>query len=131
MAQHAVELILTRQLASCLSVPIVLFGPTGDVLFYNEPAEALLGMRFQETGPLTLVEIDRRMRLTDERGVEIPHAARPSAIALGQQRPAHSQMWMTAADGTRRAVEVTAFPLLAEAGGLLGAAVMFWERDGR
>ena len=67
MAQHAVELILTRQLASCLSVPIVLFGPTGDVLFYNEPAEALLGMRFQETGPLTLVESDRRVRLTDER----------------------------------------------------------------
>jgi len=131
MAQHAVELILTRQLASCLSVPIVLFGPTGDVLFYNEPAEALLGMRFQETGPLTLVESDLRVRLTDERGAEIPRAARPSAIALGQQRPAHSQMWMTAADGTRRAVEVTAFPLLAEAGGLLGAAVMFWERDGR
>ena len=40
-------------------------------------------------------------------------------------------MWLTAADGTRRQVEVTAVPLLAQAGHLLGAAVMFWERDGR
>ena len=131
MAQHEVELILTRQLASCLSVPIVIFGPKGDVLFYNEPAEALLGLRFQETGPLSTDDTDRRVRLTDERGREIARADRPSAVALGRQRPAHAQMWLTAADGTRRQVEVTAFPLLAQAGSLLGAAVMFWERDGR
>jgi len=131
MVQREVELILTRQLASCLSVPIVLFGPKGDVLFYNEPAEALLGLRFQETGPLTAEDAQRRVRLTDERGREVPLADRPTSIALGQQRPAHAQVWMTAADGARREVEVTAFPLLAQAGGLLGAAVMFWERGGR
>ena len=66
-----------RQLASCLSVPIALFGPKGDVLFYNEPAEALLGLRFQETGPLTADDSQRRVRLTDERGHEIPRAERP------------------------------------------------------
>ena len=131
MAQQALELILTRQLASCLSVPIVLLGPTGDILFYNEPAEALIGLRFQETGPIKAGDAEGRVRLTDEHGSAIPRGDRPSAIALARQRPAHSQMWMTAADGTRRQVEVTAFPLLAQAGGLLGAAVMFWERDGR
>jgi PAS domain-containing protein len=131
MAQREMEMILTRQLASCLSVPVVLFGPAGDVLFYNEPAEALLGLRFQETGPLAAGDTDRRVRLTDEHGREIPRAERPSSIALGQRRPAHSQVWLTAADGVRREVEVTAFPLLAQAGGLLGAAVMFWERAGR
>jgi PAS domain-containing protein len=131
MAQQALELILTRQLASCLSVPIVLLGPTGDILFYNEPAEALVGLRFQETGPMKGGDTEGRVRLTDEHGREIPRGDRPSAIALGQRRPAHAQMWMTAADGTRRPVEVTAFPLVAPAGGLLGAAVMFWERDGR
>ena len=131
MAQHAVELILTRQLASCLSVSIVLFGPTGDILFYNEPAEAMLGLRFQETGPLKVGDAERRIHLTDERGGEIPRGERPSAIALGQHRPAHSRLWLTATDGTRREVEVTAFPLLGQAGGLLGAAVMFWERADR
>jgi PAS domain-containing protein len=131
MAQREVELILTRQLASYLSVPIVLFGPAGDVLFYNEPAEALLGLRFQETGPLTADDADRRVRVTDERGREIPRAERPNFIALGARRPAHTQVWLTTADGARREVEVTAFPLLGQAGGLLGAAVMFWERAAR
>ena len=131
MAQREVELILTRQLASCLSVPLVLFGPTGDVLFYNEPAEALLGARYQETGPLTAGDAERRVRLADDRGREVPRAERPSSIALSQRRPAYAQMWLTAADGARREVEVTAFPLLAQAGHLLGAAVMFWERAAR
>ena len=131
MAQHEVELILTRQLASCLSVPIVLFGPTGDILFYNESAEALMGVRFQETGPIKGGDTEGRVRLTDERGGEIPRDERPSAIALRQRRPAHAQMWMTGADGMRRAVEITAFPLLAQTGGMLGAAVMFWERTSR
>ena len=112
-------------------MPIVLFGPTGDVLFYNEPAESLLGLRFQETGPLKAGDTERRIHLTDERGGEIPRGERPSAVALGQQRPAHARMWLTGAEGARREVEVTAFPLLGQAGGLLGAAVMFWERAGR
>jgi PAS domain-containing protein len=131
MAQQAVELILTRQLASCLSVPIVILGPTGDFLFYNEPAEVLMGLRFQETGPIKGGDTEGRVRLTDEGGREIPRDQRPSAIALRQQRPAHAQMWMMSASGGRRPVEVTAFPLLSQGGGLLGAAVMFWERDGR
>ncbi|HET7340692.1 MAG TPA: PAS domain-containing protein [Methylomirabilota bacterium] len=130
MAQREVELILTRQLASCLSVPIVLVGPTGDVLFYNEPAEALLGLRFQETGPLKAADAESRIRLTDERGAEIPRHERPSGTALSERRPGHSRMWLTAADGGRREVEVTAFPLLGQSGDLLGAAVMFWERAG-
>src|SRR5690242_1721783 len=128
MAPQVVVLILTRLLASCLSVPIDTHGPAGDVLFYNEPAEALVGLRFQETGPLKAAEAQRRLKLTDERGGEIPRGEWPSGIALGQQRPAHARMWLTAADGTRREVEVTAFPLLGQAGGMLGAAVMFWER---
>lgn len=131
MAQQAIELILTRQLASGLSVPFVLFGPTGDVLFYNEPAEPLLRLRFEETGPITAADTERRVRLTDASGREMPRDDRPSNIALIQRRPAHSQVWLTGADGVRREVEVTAFPLLAQAGGLLGAAVMFWERKTR
>jgi PAS domain-containing protein len=131
MAQHALELILTRQLASCLSVPIVILGPTGDILFYNEPAELLMGLRFQETGPIKGGDTEGRVRLTDEGGREIPRDQRPSTIALGQRRPAHSQMWLMSAKGGRRPVEVTAFPLLAQTGSLLGAAVMFWEREGQ
>jgi PAS domain-containing protein len=57
MAQHAVEIILMRQLASYLAMPIMLFDPAGNLLFYNEPAEAILGRRFEEAGEIPLEEL--------------------------------------------------------------------------
>ena len=51
MAQ-TIQIILMRQLAGYLSVPLFLVGPKGDLLFYNEPAEAILGRRFDETGAI-------------------------------------------------------------------------------
>jgi len=42
MAQP-IQMILMRQLAGYLGVPLFLVGPNGDLLFYNEPAEAILG----------------------------------------------------------------------------------------
>jgi hypothetical protein len=33
-------------------------------------------------------------------------------------------------DGVRLQVEITAFPLIGQGSALLGAVVMFWERDG-
>jgi hypothetical protein len=40
---HPIQIILTRQLAGYLSVPTFLVDPNGTLLFYNEPAEVLLG----------------------------------------------------------------------------------------
>ena len=33
-------------------MPLFLVDPKGDLLFYNEPAEAILGRRFEETGAM-------------------------------------------------------------------------------
>jgi hypothetical protein len=49
---HPIQIILTRQLAGYLSVPTFLVDPKGTLLFYNEPAEVLLGSRFDETGAM-------------------------------------------------------------------------------
>jgi PAS domain-containing protein len=51
MAQP-IELILMRELADHLATPIFVVEPNGDLLFYNEPAEKLLGTRFDETGTM-------------------------------------------------------------------------------
>ena len=59
MAQKAVELILMRQLASYLAVPIFLVDPDGNLLYYNEPAERLLGRRYDETGEMPVAEWSR------------------------------------------------------------------------
>ena len=53
---HPIQIILTRQLAGYLSVPLFLVDPKGNLLFYNEPAEVILGRRFEETGALTAEE---------------------------------------------------------------------------
>ena len=49
---HPIQIILTRQLAAYLSVPLFLVDPKGNLLFYNEPAEAILGRRFDPTFPI-------------------------------------------------------------------------------
>ena len=52
-----IQIILMKQLAGYLSIPLFLVGPNGDLLFYNEPAEALLGRRFDETGAMSAKEL--------------------------------------------------------------------------
>ena len=52
MSQKPIELILMRQLASTLAMPIFLVDADGTLAFYNEPAERVLGMRFEETGEM-------------------------------------------------------------------------------
>ena len=56
MAQKEIEVILARQLAEYLTLPIFIVDPNGDLLYYNEPAEEILGSRFGETGPIAATQ---------------------------------------------------------------------------
>jgi PAS domain-containing protein len=127
MVQKEIEVILIRQLASYLAMPMVIVNPEGTLLFYNEPAEQLLAMRFEETGELTEDEWVNDLMLTDEHGMPVAPEARPLVIALQEGRPAHKTMWGQGRDGVRRHVEVTAFPLIGQTGCALGAVAIFWE----
>jgi PAS domain-containing protein len=53
VAQYPVELILTRQLASQLAMPVFLVDEAGALGSCNEAAEEILGRRFDETGAMT------------------------------------------------------------------------------
>ena len=66
MSQKAVEVILMRQLASYLALPIFLVDPEGTLLFYNEPAEVILGRRFDETGKMPVGEWSTIFEPTEE-----------------------------------------------------------------
>jgi hypothetical protein len=74
---HPIQIILTRQLAGYLSVPLFLVDPKGDLLFYNEPAEALLGRRFDETGAMPAEEWSTVFTPVDDEGRPIPAARLP------------------------------------------------------
>jgi hypothetical protein len=47
-ATKPIQLILARQLASCVAAPIMLMDADGTLVFFNEPAEAILNQRFDE-----------------------------------------------------------------------------------
>lgn len=128
MAQD-IELILMRQLAGALAMPIFVVDPAGDLLFYNEPAEELLGRRFDEAGPMPAAEWSTVFSQRDEDGSLIPPEEIPLMIALREYQPAHRTFWITGHDGVARRVGVTAFPLEAVEGGHLGAVALFWQAD--
>ena len=129
MAQQAVEMILIRQLAGYLFVPVLVVDTTGTVIFYNEPAERILGVRFEETGRIGPEEAERLIELSDDPGAGPDEAGRPLVTALQQRRPAHARRWLLRrGDRVRLQVEITAFPVIDQEDRLLGALAMFWER---
>ena len=127
MAQREIEVILTRQLASYLVLPIFIVDPEGTLLFYNEPAEAILGRRFEETGEMPVAEWGQIFVATDVDGTPLPVHELPLTIALRQRRPAHRRLIIRGLDMVRREIEVTAFPIVGQADRHLGAVALFWE----
>jgi PAS domain-containing protein len=125
-----VELLLMRQLASYLTTPILLVGPEGNLLFYNEGAERLLARRFEEVEETTAEQWSMLLQPTGEAGDPIAVEERPMIIALRRQQPAHRRFTIRGFDMVRREIEGMAFPLVGDAGRQLGAVGIFWE-DGR
>jgi len=126
-SQKEIELILARQLASYLVMPIFIVDPPGNLIYYNEPAEGILGRHFEETGEMPVEEWSMLFKPTDETGKPLAAESLPLVIALTQHRPAHRDMWIQGLDGVRRLIEVTAFPINGQAERYLGALAIFWE----
>ncbi len=127
MAQKAVELILMRQLASYLAVPIFLVDPDGNLLYYNEPAERLLGRRYDETGEMPAAEWATAFAPAAEDGSPLPPEELALSIALQKWHPAHRALLIRGLDGVARRIAVTAFPLEGQGRRRLGAVAIFWE----
>lgn len=124
-----IEIILMRQLASYLTMPIFLVDPAGNLLFYNESTERLLGYRYNETGEMPFEKWSTLFTPTTEQGSPIPPEDLPLSIALRKYRAAHHTFWIRSLDGIFRKIAVTAFPLEGEGGRHLGAVAIFWEEE--
>jgi hypothetical protein len=124
-----IEVILMRELADHLATPIFVVDAAGDLLFYNVPAERLLGSRFDETGMLPFAEWSTMFTPTDAGGAPIPPEELPLAIAVQEHRPAQGSMCIDGLDGEHRELVVTAIPLQGQWGEYLGAAAIFWEAE--
>jgi len=129
MPSQEVELILMRQLANYLNLPIFVVGNDEKLLFYNEAAGLLLGRAYDEAGQVAVNELSTMFQTVSEDGVPLPPEELPVTIAVREHRPAHRRIVYHALDGVRRTVEVAAFPLEGQAGRALGAIAIFWEVD--
>lgn len=123
--QHAIELILARNLLASLSTPAFLVNAPGDLIFYNEAAGVLLGRRFEEAGALPPDVWLNDFGPMDEHGDPIPLEEQPLTLALRANRPAHARHRIRSVAGGDHDVEVSGVPVIG-ADGFQGAMVFFW-----
>lgn len=130
-SEHNLVLILARGLASSIATPMFLVDPEGTLVYFNEPAEGILGQSYAEAGELSSDEWGTMFYPEDPQSEEkIPREDLPLMIALTERRPAHRSMVITGQDGVRRGIALTAFPLFARTDEFVGAVAIFWEESG-
>ncbi len=122
-----IQIILSRQLASSLAMPILIVDTEGTLIYYNEPAEVILDQRFDETGEMSADEWTGRFAIADEVRKPIAPEDRPLMMAISERMPVFRTVWMRCGHREWRNVHITAFPLIGEAKQFLGAMMIFWE----
>lgn len=127
MAAHEIEIILNRQLADCLSIPVFITDIVGNLIFYNEPAENILGTSFQDTGEMKVEEWSTVFKPLDENGNPLPPEGLPLVKTLESQRPHHRVFWIESLKGNPEKISVTSYPIIGRAGRFLGAVAIFWD----
>ena len=125
--QHQVEVILLKQVASYLAIPFFVVDPQGNLVYFNERAEGLLGRRYDETGEMPASEWAAMFTPTAEDGSPLPADELALSVALRKWHPAHRGLIIRSLDGVTRRIAVTAFPLEGQGGRRLGAVAIFWE----
>jgi PAS domain-containing protein len=125
--QKQLLLILAREFISNISTPSLIADADGNLVFYNEAAEAVVGKRFSETGELPLEEWLQTFEPRTTEAEPLPPERRPAHIALVERRPAHERYMVTSSDGIDREIEVTAFPLFAHTEEFVGIVAIFWR----
>ena len=128
--QRALALIVARELAANLATPMFLIDAAGDLVFYNDAAESILGKPFGEMGTISALKWGEMLRLQNHDGSPLRRRDSPPGIAFMERRPAHAILRATTFDGSERCVEVTAYPLFAKAGEMHGVVTIFWECSG-
>ncbi len=126
--QHPIEIIMARGLMSNLTTPAFLVDQIGTLIFYNEAAGELLGVRFEEAGAMPAEDWGSRFTPVSPDGRPLPLQDLPLAIAVTHGRPAHSAMGIRGGDGVDRRIVVSAFPVMGR-GGQTGAIAIFWSEE--
>src|SRR4029079_8043538 len=100
---------MARGFVSNLATPAFLVGTDGTLVFYNEAAAELLGVGFEEAGPIPAQEWGTRFEPIGLDGQQLRVEELPLSIALTEGRPAHTAMRIQATTRAERAIADAAF----------------------
>jgi PAS domain-containing protein len=128
MPSYEIEIILNRQLADCLSIPVFITDTEGNLIFYNEPAEVVLGKRFEETGEMPVAEWSTIFKPLDEDGAPLHPEELPLVKTLHDEYPHHKKFQIESLKGEKQHISVTSYPIISRAGKFLGAVAIFWKQ---
>ena len=124
---YEIEIILSRQLADCLSIPVFITDTAGNLIFYNEPAEEILGRRFEETGEMPVEVWSTIYKPIDGEGKVIPPDDLPLVKTLRDCFPYHKTFWIESLKGKAEKISLTSYPIIGRTGKFLGAVAIFWK----
>ena len=127
MPAYEIEIILSRQLADCLSIPVFITDTAGNLIFYNEPAEIIFGTSFEETGEMPVEAWSTIFKPMDEERKPLPPESLPLVKTLRDCYPYHKTFWIESMKGKVQKISVTSYPILGRTGKFLGAVAIFWE----
>lgn len=129
MSAYEIEMILSRQLADCLTVPVFLVDLEGTLIFYNEPAEVILGQKFQDTGPMPVGSWGTSFFPHDENGKDIPPEELPLVQTIQNHVPAHRTFWIKSLNGKSVKISVMSIPIIGRSKNFSGAMAIFWDNE--
>jgi PAS domain-containing protein len=127
MAAYEIEIILSRQLADCLSVPVFIIDTTGNLIFYNAAAEEVLGKSFEETGEMPVEVWSVIFKPIDQFHAAMPPGELPLVKTLKDQLPYHKSFWINSLKGQVEKIALTSYPIINRENKFLGAVAMFWK----
>lgn len=124
---YEIEIILNRQLADCLAIPVFITDTIGNLLFYNEPAEEILGKRYDDTGEMPVEQWGTIFKNKDENGEVLPPEDLPLVKTLKYRLPFFKTFWIESLQGKAEKISVTSYPIIGRAGSFVGAVAIFWR----
>lgn len=127
MSQKELEVILARQLAEYMAMPIFIVDPSGDLVFFNEPAGVILECQYHEIETMPASEWSAVFEPVNLEGRPLEPEELPLMIAMTQHHPDQKRLRIRGLDKTLWEIDVIAFPLLAQEQRYLGAVAVFWE----
>lgn len=120
-------LIDARAFAERLSTAALITDGWGNLVFYNEAAERLLGRAFAESGEMAAEQWQTMFTVRSVDGSPMALEDMPGGKALIDHKPAHGRLRFTALDGVERLIDVTGLPILTGESEPAGIIALFWE----